>query len=594
MMNNRYFWMIVIFTGITLTLITSGLQEAECIDVTISTPSYRATPYVTAIAGSFNAMINTNIDNFDAVATAIAPAWPYWTPGAVNTPSNNHYSDSITTNVVIVYTDYTTADDGIFEASKIILNGQGYLEMIQDPTPTHESGLVFTTTDQLADQPRSYVTYGIDYGLHAASYEDVWVYQYVAEDQYRGLFITADSDVSLKYDTSDAENTARLTLDDTYAAMGVDSGVDLGQVRVGSGLAEMIVQIDVSPTPGSRGFTVKNSKIYMYSPGNSTGSHTVYWNSTTGELTYGTDPTPQPAPTLVPTQAPPTPQPVPTQVVKGNPSHGDMLTWDATGTPAYNPSINASTPVFNANKLRNTNVTTATPGANTLLYHSDSKIEYVTPVPTLSKDTAQWNANKLQGRTVPDITPTPGQVLSYQDLGMGAHGWIPTPFPATPTPYRVPLFTDDVSNPPLYCEIETVIDGEPTATGYQCIIDDNGAGETVWKVVVTGNGYAIFQGTPLPEPGYVVTLAGTTAANGCYVDAGGTADGVTAYEHEAGTYYLFRLDDRGTKYWCIGTNTTETDPSLVHYNYQTGGDSPYVGTYARQQGAAPDAVVSAH
>ena len=48
--------------------------------------------------------------------------------------------------------------------------------------------------------------------------------------------------------------------------------------------------------------------------------------------------------------------------------------------------------------------------------------------------------------------------------------------------------------------------------------------------------------------GYIVTLAGTTEANGTYVSYG-TSDGVADFKHLTNTVYLYRGTD---KVWYIG------------------------------------------
>jgi len=98
-----------------------------------------------------------------------------------------------------------------------------------------------------------------------------------------------------------------------------------------------------------------------------------------------------------------------------------------------------------------------------------------------------------------------------------------------------------------------------------------------------------------PGPDYIVTNAGTAAANGNYYE-NGAYNGLPAYEKDGGGAWLFYSAWGGLanmKAWAIAETKTDLEPSLWYYD-QDDTPTPPVGTYADGgYGADPNADVAA-
>lgn len=66
-------------------------RPGEAVEFTIITPEYRATPGEVALSSGFNEVVNAQIDNVDAIATAVEPIFDFWNSAAVETPGNVVY-----------------------------------------------------------------------------------------------------------------------------------------------------------------------------------------------------------------------------------------------------------------------------------------------------------------------------------------------------------------------------------------------------------------------------------------------------------------------------------------------------------------------
>jgi hypothetical protein len=109
-----------------------------------------------------------------------------------------------------------------------------------------------------------------------------------------------------------------------------------------------------------------------------------------------------------------------------------------------------------------------------------------------------------------------------------------------------------------------------------------------------------------PDPDYVVSNAGTFNVNGSYFrpvqDPPVIVNGVYAYQHENGNYWLFRVyfpgdeDTDAGNYWVFQTTLPVEgevlDPSMTVYYTLSSSSIPYEGTYqVGYQGIAPGARV---
>jgi hypothetical protein len=66
-------------------------RPGEAVEFTIITPEYRATPGEVALSSGFNEVVNAQIDNVDAIATAVQPIFDFWNSAAMATPGNVVY-----------------------------------------------------------------------------------------------------------------------------------------------------------------------------------------------------------------------------------------------------------------------------------------------------------------------------------------------------------------------------------------------------------------------------------------------------------------------------------------------------------------------
>jgi hypothetical protein len=100
----------MVFVAINVAILTA--DDAETLEFGFATPTYRATVHVTALPEGFNEVVNVNIDNFDRVQDALDGMWEFWEKETQDTPTNDHYSDSIQTNNVVIYPDRATPTPG--------------------------------------------------------------------------------------------------------------------------------------------------------------------------------------------------------------------------------------------------------------------------------------------------------------------------------------------------------------------------------------------------------------------------------------------------------------------------------------------------
>jgi hypothetical protein len=110
-------------------------RPGEAVEFTIITPEYRATPGEVALSSGFDEVVNAQIDNVDAIATAVEPIFDFWNSAAVGTPGNVVYGAEVIGGAVSVVVSGTPTPgdelwavydfDGVFEWASAYESG-GY------------------------------------------------------------------------------------------------------------------------------------------------------------------------------------------------------------------------------------------------------------------------------------------------------------------------------------------------------------------------------------------------------------------------------------------------------------------------------------